>query len=321
MGLLPPLCKPGVPHLSLESAIAASAAYLRSPAARASVERDPYWPKWDSPWWHVLALEEVGALGAVPQELARALLERVARFYVPFFPRDAAELPPGKSILRHVLCHCALGSLIRVSVALGLDVEAAVPWSRGWFVRYQLPDGGWNCDEKATGRPVPRSSFVSTLPPLEALLALGRVRRLEPDEVSALDRGAEYLLRHRLVCSARTGEVVRPEWLQPALPRFYEYDALRALRFLVAWSTAIDRFLPREPLQPALAALEQDLQQGRPPRRWHGEHQTLKENAAGEEAWAPSSSFDLIEALAEPATAAAILGEELRGVVSSWLRR
>ena len=37
---------------AIEAAIADSVRYLASDAAVASLERDVYWPKWDSPWWH-----------------------------------------------------------------------------------------------------------------------------------------------------------------------------------------------------------------------------------------------------------------------------
>ena len=43
-----------------EREVELSIAYLASPDALASLEADTYWPKWDSPWWHMVLLRERG---------------------------------------------------------------------------------------------------------------------------------------------------------------------------------------------------------------------------------------------------------------------
>ena len=55
------------------------------------------------------------------------------------------------------------------------------------LVRWQWPDGGWNCDRNATGR---RSSFHESLIPMHGLYEYG--------EHAAASRTAELLLDHRL---------------------------------------------------------------------------------------------------------------------------
>jgi len=86
------------------AAVAQSLAYLRSAAARASIARDPYWPKWDSPWWHVLALREAGHPELVPREVFVELVEASTRHYLSFFPRPPEVLPPGKRALVSTSC-------------------------------------------------------------------------------------------------------------------------------------------------------------------------------------------------------------------------
>lgn len=44
-----------------------SLAYLASDAALESLARDGYWPKWDSPWWHMLLLHERGQSHLIPR--------------------------------------------------------------------------------------------------------------------------------------------------------------------------------------------------------------------------------------------------------------
>ena len=47
------------PAEDLEAAIADSIHYLGSDAALESIAADTYWPKWSSPWWHMLLLHEL----------------------------------------------------------------------------------------------------------------------------------------------------------------------------------------------------------------------------------------------------------------------
>jgi hypothetical protein len=39
--------------------VKSSSDYLQSDEALESIEKDPYWPKWNSPWWHMLLLHEI----------------------------------------------------------------------------------------------------------------------------------------------------------------------------------------------------------------------------------------------------------------------
>lgn len=220
----------------MSSALEQSVAYLGSAQALESLERDPYWPKWDSPWWHMTLLWELGLAARIPQTAARAMARSIDRKYPKHFPTTAAEMPPGADPHRDIACHCALGTMFQVLTACGMDVDRELPWVRPWFLKYQLPDGGLNCDEAAYTKPVPKSSPLSTLPPLEAVLFC-TPRPFTEAEAAFLDRGAGYLIAHRLVRAA-SGErrVIDEAWLHLTFPRFYDYDLLRGLRFLTAWS-------------------------------------------------------------------------------------
>src|SRR5512138_3218104 len=97
-------------HVTMNE-VAGSIEYLASPEAAASLEKDPYWPKWHSPWWHLLALREAGV--EPPRDAVRAVVGAATRRYLPFIPKSEAELPPGKSLRYDVWCFCALGSLLQ----------------------------------------------------------------------------------------------------------------------------------------------------------------------------------------------------------------
>ncbi len=273
---------------------------LRGPETITGLARDPYWPKWDSPWWWLTLLMELGEVRRIPREAIVAFATALRGHYLPHFPVHAHEVPPGVDTYRHVACHCALGTAYRVLAAWGAPVDLLLPGARAWYVRYQLEDGGLNCDEGAYTRPVRRSSVVSTLPVLEALLAAPGP--LSPAEEAALDAGAAYLLERRLFRSlSRGGAAIDPAWLLPIFPRFYEYDVLRGARLVVRWALRRGKPLPEAAIAEALDALTGWATAGCRPRRWHPTAGSLvHQDGLG---WAyvrPASTFPLLEAVSDP---------------------
>jgi hypothetical protein len=236
----------------IERWIAASTAYLSSSRAKESLARDPYWPKWDSPWWHLTLLFELDRADAVPKEAAEAMLAAIEAKYLRFFPNPREPLPAGKDPRRDALCHCAVGNIVQALAACGLDVDSRAPWLRAWLLHYQLPDGGLNCDEKPYEKGG-ASSIQSTLPALEAVLGAGR--ELTPAEELYVDRGAEYLIERRLAHRRGDGRLMDASFLKVCFPRFYDYDVLRGLSFLARWSRARGTIVPRESVADALSAL------------------------------------------------------------------
>lgn len=227
----------------IEAAVAASTAYLSSQKARDSIAADPYWPKWDSPWWHMVLLWELGLPGAIPHAAAEAMLEAMNAKYLRFMPNPREPLPPGKDGARDASCHCALGIMYQVLYACGLDMDGRAPWMRAWFLHYQLPDGGLNCDEKAYSGEGGSSSIQSTLPVMEAVLRC-TPRRLTLAEEDFLDRGANYLLARRLAYRRRDGKPMSAGFLQLGFPRFYDYDHLRGFSFVAEWAKRRGAQLP-----------------------------------------------------------------------------
>jgi hypothetical protein len=228
-------------------------AYLASDAAAASLAEDSYWPKWDSPWWQMVLLFELGLARRIPERAVRAMVAALEAYPVHTFPIRPEEWPPGVHPSRAASCHCALGSIDQVLAACGVDVDADLPWVREWYERYQMRDGGLNCDEKAylVEDECP-SSMVGTVPPFEALLRRG------PSRVA--DRAAQFLIDRELVHGSSTRHNAEerdsaPKWLAPAFPRFYLYDVLRGATALVRWATAGRQALPLRAIEPAFSHL------------------------------------------------------------------
>ena len=284
-----------------EAALAETRAYLGSAAALESIAADPYWPKWSSPWWRMTLLHELGLAREVPAAAVDAMVRALRTHYLPDFPLSIEDIPTGKDPQRHVACHCAVGTIWQVLAACGVDVDAELPWIRPWLLRYQLEDGGLNCDEAAYTRARPRSSIVSTLPPLEAMLR-GTRRPLTQEEARFLDQGARYVLDRRLCRStSRGGALMDPAFLEPCFPRFYDYDVLRGLTFVLEWAEAREAPIPRAAIAETLEGLEARASRpgGMPvARRAFDGARTVRRDASGD--WTvreAAATFPLLEAV------------------------
>jgi hypothetical protein len=245
--------------MPIADCLSESLSYLSSHGARESLKADPYWPKWDSPWWHMTLLWELGLARSIPEPAAYMMVEVLKTHYHLLMPFKDADLPPGVDKHRGVPCHCAVGTMHQVLAACGAAVDEELPWLRAWLLSYQLPDGGLNCYGEAYAGSR-KSSIVSTLPALEAIL-LGTPRPFTDAEQAFLDDGARYLLNHRLFKSL-SGRRINEDWLKPCFPRFYEYDVLRGLTFLARWAKLRNKDLPISPIAEAVQAVERASRDG-----------------------------------------------------------
>lgn len=301
--------------------VEASIAYLGSDEAEASLAADAYWPKWDSPWWHLVLLWELGEASRIPARAVRAMVAALDALPMHTFPLRPEDWPPGLHRARHGSCHCALGSIDQVLHACGVDVDAELPWIRPWFERYQMRDGGLNCDETAylVEDECP-SSMVGTIAAFEAMLRRG--------PSTFLDRGARFLIDRALVRGSDTRHNAEERdaataWVAPTFPRFYFYDVLRGASALVRWATTFERPLPLAAIAPAATALASVTQDGvvRVGRAAHAGKATWTRDAVG--AWVRASSattFPLLDTVSELGAPSAALTAQWRatrrGIVS-----
>lgn len=232
---------PEPPPQNFAAVIDSSIDYLNSKEAADSLTRDPYWPKWHSPWWHVLLLSEMGLAQSIPRKTIETLANALDQYYLKCFPSREEDVPDGIDPLNQIPCHCQLGTIEQVLRACAIDSDPRLNWLNDWYLNYQIADGGLNCDESAYNKTNPKSSIVSTLPPLEAVLSR---RQLSEKEIDFLDKGAQYLIERQLCFRKGTSQFIDQDFLSPVFPRFYHYDVLRGLSFLVAWSKKLSRRLP-----------------------------------------------------------------------------
>jgi hypothetical protein len=177
--------------------------------------------KWQGAHWRLVSLVE---LGVPPDGRMLAGAEHVLTWLTGDGHRRGIRTIDG--LVRR--CASQEGNALAVCCRLGLAGDDRVRLLAESLIEWQWPDGGWNCDKKASGR---RSSFNESLPPMwglhEYFLATG-------DEAArdAALRTAELFLEHRLFRSLSTGEVIKPAWLVPHYPPYWHYDAPQALLIL-----------------------------------------------------------------------------------------
>ena len=173
----------------------------------------PY-KKWDGAHWRLVELTE---LEATQDERVPAAAERVLAWLTS--DRHRASIKAIDGLTR---VHASMeGNALVVCCALGMADDPRVARMAEDLVEWQWPDGGWNCDPRATGR---RSSFHESLIPMHGLFEYGAV--------DAANRTAELLLDHRLYRRRDTGEPIHPEWVRLHHPPRWHYDILHALTVL-----------------------------------------------------------------------------------------
>ena len=120
------------------------------------------------------------------------------------------------------------GNALAVYSRLGLADDPRVAVLASVLQEWQWPDGGWNCD------PAPEASHGSFHESLTALWGLGEYQRaIENRGVESAIAGArEFFLRHHLIRSERTGEIINRRWLSPHYPPYWHYDVYQGLLVL-----------------------------------------------------------------------------------------
>jgi hypothetical protein len=120
-----------------------------------------------------------------------------------------------------------------------------------YVITQHMPDGGFNCYFNRQG--AVHSSLHSTISLLEGILEYGingyQYRLAELERIAAEAR--EFLLKHQLFRSHRTGEIIDKRMLMLSYPSRWYYDILRALDYFRGAGCAYD---PR--MAPALDVLK-----------------------------------------------------------------
>lgn len=112
-------------------------------------------------------------------------------------------------------------------ITLGL-ADARVDELAARLLRWQWPDGGWNCDKNPGAV---NSSFMETLIPLRGLSLYARTTGSQEAHV-AVERAAEIFLKRRLYRRVADGTVIRHEFVELHYPCYWHYDILFGLKVM-----------------------------------------------------------------------------------------
>jgi len=253
---------------TVELEVEDSVNYLSSVEALRTVDADAYWPKWNSPWWHMLLLHEMGETHKIPPAMIERYIASLNRMPLKTFPIHPEEMLEGVDPYRGSPCHCQVGNVYQVLSAWGVDVDQELPWIRPWLLRYQMADGGLNCDNEAyLVKDECPSSMVGTIGAFEAVL-LYTARPWTSDEKAFLDKAAQFLIARKLMLGSSTVHNASErrsaeQWTKLCFPRFYFYDVLRGLNALTLWAEKTSQSLPSEAVLDVVELLYHEFPDGR----------------------------------------------------------
>ncbi len=179
-----------------------------------------YGPKWISTTYTMLTLRRLGlpAANSQAQKSCQVLLER--GYY------QDGGINYFKSYQQSEVC--VTGMVLSILAHFRYP-DPRVDDLVDHLLGRQMEDWGWNCQDYAGDK---HSSFHTTISVLEGLLEYQKARQaVRADIEVARLRGHEFLLRHRLFRSDRTGEIVSARMLRMPFPPRWFYDFLRALDY------------------------------------------------------------------------------------------
>jgi hypothetical protein len=186
--------------------------------------------KWTGAHWRLVSMVELGVPPGEPRAVAAT--DRVLRWLTGTAHRR--HIPTIDGLTR--VCASIEGNALAACSRLGLARDERVELIARSLVEWQWPDGGWNCDRRATGY---RSSFYESLIPAWGLHEYWLATGAEWAREAAL-RTAELFLSHRLFRVLETGEPIDRRWLALRWPPYWFYNVLHALVVLARLGLARD---------------------------------------------------------------------------------
>jgi len=216
---------------------------------------NPYHPKYKSTYWQVMILAHLGmdrsdrrvhkafefvfklqlSEGGFSSQTRETALEE----YEWMRTRTALKekLQPeadawAQSLVREHQYSCLTGNLCAAMLRARYGGDPRLSKALNWLVRVQNVDGGWLCPYWKAHVKDTHGCFYGTICPLEAFSEVPQAER-STEMKQAIERGAEFLLMHRLYkADHHDFKVINRHWMRFGFPWFYGYDVLRGLSVL-----------------------------------------------------------------------------------------
>lgn len=183
----------------------------------------PYHPyaKWHGAFWVLASLAELGHPRGDPALLP--LREQVFAWLLS--PAHARGIKTIRGRVRR--CASQEANAVFSQITLGLADERTEELVER-LLRWQWPDGGWNCDKRPAAV---NSSFMETLIPLRAMALHARTSG-DPRSKRAAERAADVFLKRRLYRRQRDGSVIHDDFTLLHYPCYWHYDILFGLKVM-----------------------------------------------------------------------------------------
>ncbi len=180
----------------------------------------PY-KKWQGAHWIMASLADIGYPAG-----DRRLVPWRERVYQWHFARGSkAGIPCING--RYRRCASQESNTVYYLLTLGLADERTDELVRR-LIKWQWPDGGWNCDKKPEAV---NSSYHESIIPLRALSLYARLTG-DGESSPAAQRAAEVFLKRRLLFRLRDGKVITSAFAELHYPPYWHYDFLFALKVM-----------------------------------------------------------------------------------------
>lgn len=179
-----------------------------------------YQPKWISTHYTLLDLKN---LAISPNN--KEIRESISQVLKTAKGIDGGILPVGPNRRSEV---CVSGMFLNYAAYFqtdGYDLSSIVDFILSQYMK----DGGFNCNSNRNG--AVHSSLHTTISVLEGILEYknnGYVYRIK-DLLKVESTSREFIFRHKLFRSHRTGEIIDKKMLMLSYPSRWKYDILRAL--------------------------------------------------------------------------------------------
>ncbi len=190
-----------------------------------------YQPKWISTHYTLLDLKELCV--DVHTHKIRMVIDTILHENTA---EDGGVNPAGTIKESDV---CINGMFLNYACYFGTD-EDKLKSVADFILSQRLDDGGFNCRLNRSG--ARHSSLHSTICVAEGIFQYlkqgytSKSTRLE----DAMRSSADFMLRHRLFRSDRTGEIIHRDFLRLTFPCRWRYDIFRALEFFSVSGLAYD---------------------------------------------------------------------------------
>jgi hypothetical protein len=223
---------------------------------------NPYHPKYKSSYWQIMTLSQLGMNKT--DEKVRKACEYIFQFqsdeggfssYTTELAlkeygwlRERGKKLPSQSewasslVFEHQYS-CLTGNMTAALIRIGYVNDPRVRKALEWLVKVQNKDGGWLCPYWRAHVKDTHGCFYGTICPLEAFSEI-TIKNLTKEMEKAIERGAEFLLMHRLFkANHHNYKVINHSWLKLGFPWFYGYNILRGLDILTRLGYVKDEHL------------------------------------------------------------------------------